>query len=290
MAHPQLLNISQVQITYVKYKGWIYNGKTEWPINKFEVLNAHGNVKSYCARSTKLTTGQPARLALTPGNCTTSNSINNNMSSAIESNDVSLTISGVNTPPNGYRKPFGKQPDSPEDMSASNQIVSEAGNNLLNASNSGGMSNMFWKFIGLDTTTATSTLSGNENEQDSSQNRTLVVPVFELSENVPNTEAFESSLVQGHSSGDDKAKQLSGGSDDESLFRSTELEDLNADRDLHDNVKHLRTFTSESHFLSFFLLHQIFKSFSHSLFFPFLLFFHKISFNFLFLSLPSFSF
>lgn len=44
MAHPELINITHLVITYTRYKGWIYNGKNEWNIDRIELVDGSGQV------------------------------------------------------------------------------------------------------------------------------------------------------------------------------------------------------------------------------------------------------
>lgn len=44
MAHPILSNVTNVILSYTKYKGWIYSGKDSWAIDKIELTNSDGDV------------------------------------------------------------------------------------------------------------------------------------------------------------------------------------------------------------------------------------------------------
>lgn len=44
VALPNLTDVTHVTVTYHKYKGWIYNGKSDWNIDFVEVMDSAGNV------------------------------------------------------------------------------------------------------------------------------------------------------------------------------------------------------------------------------------------------------
>jgi hypothetical protein len=94
VAHPIIRNVTNVILTYTKYKGWIYSGKESWNIDKIELIDSDGqmlvififhfinqfktlksiksifNRVSYCGYSTKLENSIALQLSLTSGNCT----------------------------------------------------------------------------------------------------------------------------------------------------------------------------------------------------------------------------
>lgn len=44
VAHPDIRNVTHVQLTYSKYKGWIYSGKSTWMVKKIEIVDSDGHV------------------------------------------------------------------------------------------------------------------------------------------------------------------------------------------------------------------------------------------------------
>lgn len=42
VAHSELKNVTEVVLSYTKYKGWIYNGKSEWSIDRIEIQDSSG--------------------------------------------------------------------------------------------------------------------------------------------------------------------------------------------------------------------------------------------------------
>ena len=41
VAHPKLTNVSEVTLTYTKYRGWIYYGLNEWHIDRIKLLDSN---------------------------------------------------------------------------------------------------------------------------------------------------------------------------------------------------------------------------------------------------------
>lgn len=41
-AHPAVVNITRVVLTYTKYRGWIYGGRDTWFVDKVSVLDSFG--------------------------------------------------------------------------------------------------------------------------------------------------------------------------------------------------------------------------------------------------------
>ncbi|XP_075676898.1 uncharacterized protein LOC113799451 isoform X2 [Dermatophagoides pteronyssinus] len=70
VAHPKLTNVSEVTLTYTKYRGWIYYGLNEWHIDRIELLDSNFVVKTYCRQRITLSNMVPVRLKLFPTNCT----------------------------------------------------------------------------------------------------------------------------------------------------------------------------------------------------------------------------
>ena len=44
VAHPGLINFTQVLLRYTKYKGWIYSGDESWSIDKVFITDSDGQV------------------------------------------------------------------------------------------------------------------------------------------------------------------------------------------------------------------------------------------------------
>ncbi len=44
MAHPIIRNVTNVILTYTKYKGWIYSGKETWNIDKIQLIDSDGQM------------------------------------------------------------------------------------------------------------------------------------------------------------------------------------------------------------------------------------------------------
>lgn len=44
VAHPTLVNFTQVLLRYTKYKGWIYSGDESWSIDKVFITDSEGQV------------------------------------------------------------------------------------------------------------------------------------------------------------------------------------------------------------------------------------------------------
>lgn len=44
VAHPKLTNITEVILTYNKYKGWLHIGKNQWNIDRIELLDSNFNM------------------------------------------------------------------------------------------------------------------------------------------------------------------------------------------------------------------------------------------------------
>lgn len=44
VAHPTLINFTQVLLKYSKYKGWIYSGDESWSIDKVYITDSEGQV------------------------------------------------------------------------------------------------------------------------------------------------------------------------------------------------------------------------------------------------------
>lgn len=44
VAHPTLVNFTQVLLRYTKYKGWIYSGDESWSIDKVFIMDSDGQV------------------------------------------------------------------------------------------------------------------------------------------------------------------------------------------------------------------------------------------------------
>lgn len=43
VAHPAIRHISQLQLRYTAYKGWLYNGADTWTIDKVAIVNSFGS-------------------------------------------------------------------------------------------------------------------------------------------------------------------------------------------------------------------------------------------------------
>lgn len=70
VTHPTLVNFTQIQLKYNRYKGWIYSGDVSWSIDKILLMDSDGQMKSYCNHNTVLESHVTTRLSLEPGNCT----------------------------------------------------------------------------------------------------------------------------------------------------------------------------------------------------------------------------
>lgn len=44
VAHPTLVNFTQILLRYTKYKGWIYSGDESWSIDKVFITDSDGQV------------------------------------------------------------------------------------------------------------------------------------------------------------------------------------------------------------------------------------------------------
>jgi hypothetical protein len=44
VAHPIIRNVTNVILTYTKYKGWIYSGKETWNIDKIQLIDSDGQM------------------------------------------------------------------------------------------------------------------------------------------------------------------------------------------------------------------------------------------------------
>jgi len=44
VAHPTLVNFTQILLRYTKYKGWIYSGDESWSIDKVLITDSDGQV------------------------------------------------------------------------------------------------------------------------------------------------------------------------------------------------------------------------------------------------------
>lgn len=44
MARYELSNVTGAIVTYTKYKGWIYNGRNEWNLDRLEIMDSQGHV------------------------------------------------------------------------------------------------------------------------------------------------------------------------------------------------------------------------------------------------------
>lgn len=44
VAHPNLSNLTRVLLRYNRYKGWIYSGDENWPIDKVFITDSEGQV------------------------------------------------------------------------------------------------------------------------------------------------------------------------------------------------------------------------------------------------------
>lgn len=44
VAHPTLVNFTQIYLRYTKYKGWIYTGGESWSIDKVFITDSDGQV------------------------------------------------------------------------------------------------------------------------------------------------------------------------------------------------------------------------------------------------------
>lgn len=74
VAHPRLINITYANMTYYKYKGWIYSGLESWTIDKVEInfrIQSNHKIftKSFCGRKQFNDTASMTFI-LQPRNCT----------------------------------------------------------------------------------------------------------------------------------------------------------------------------------------------------------------------------
>ncbi|KAM7286773.1 pancreatic triacylglycerol lipase-like [Ixodes scapularis] len=68
-AHPAVVNITRAVIKYTKYRGWIYEGKDAWFLDKVSVLDSFGYTVSFCGLRTRLPDGRPVKLRVQPEDC-----------------------------------------------------------------------------------------------------------------------------------------------------------------------------------------------------------------------------
>ncbi|KAG1683085.1 Pancreatic triacylglycerol lipase [Nymphon striatum] len=54
VAHPNLKNITNIQMRYTQYDGWLYDGKTAWVVDTISLIDSDGHKLYYCGFPVKL--------------------------------------------------------------------------------------------------------------------------------------------------------------------------------------------------------------------------------------------